>query len=141
MENTNTILNNWINEFTPIIERLREIVKELIPYFIYIGIWTLGISLLWNAVKYIMWHLKKETTRTFDNETIQDTKDEKKQAFMKMLEEAWKEQEEYKNMYKDFEDYVYKHWKYDDWERPLSDEQFERRRQRKKMHPWYENFS
>lgn len=67
MENTNTILNNGIDTFTPLIERLREIVKELIPYFIYIGIWTLGISLIRQAVKYIMWNLKQQTERTIQD--------------------------------------------------------------------------
>ena len=57
MVTTWAVLANGTAEFTPVLERLLEIAKEFVPYFIYIGIGVLGVSLLWRAVKYIMWYL------------------------------------------------------------------------------------
>ena len=51
------ILANGTETFAPVFTRLWEIAQEFVPYFIYIALWALGISLLWRAVKYIMWYL------------------------------------------------------------------------------------
>lgn len=57
MIETGAVLTLWENTFQPVIARLIEIAKEFVPYFIYIAIGVLGVSLLWRAVKYIMWYL------------------------------------------------------------------------------------
>lgn len=57
MVTTGTVLTNGTATFTPVLERLLQIAQEFVPYFIYIAIGVLGVSLLWKAVKYIMWYL------------------------------------------------------------------------------------
>lgn len=57
------ILANGTATFTPVIDRLLEIAQEFVPYLIYIAIWALGVSLLWKAVKFILWYLKGKSTR------------------------------------------------------------------------------
>ena len=57
MITTWAVLANGTAEFTPVLERLLQIAQEFVPYFIYIAIGVLGVSLLWRAVKYIMWYL------------------------------------------------------------------------------------
>lgn len=57
MITTWAVLADGQSTFTPVLERLLEIAQEFVPYFIYIAIGVLGVSLLWKAVKYIMWYL------------------------------------------------------------------------------------
>lgn len=57
MITTGAVLSQGTATFTPVIERLLEIAQEFVPYFIYIALGVLGVSLLWRAVKYIMWYL------------------------------------------------------------------------------------
>lgn len=57
MITTGAVLTEWTATFTPVINRLLEIAQEFVPYFIYIALGVLGVSLLWRAVKYIMWYL------------------------------------------------------------------------------------
>lgn len=54
---TGQVLPQWDATFTPVLQRLLEIAQEFVPYFIGIAIGVLGVSLLWRAVKYIMWYL------------------------------------------------------------------------------------
>ena len=54
---TGTVLPQWTATFEPVLQRLLEIAQEFVPYFIGIAIGVLGVSLLWRAVKYIMWYL------------------------------------------------------------------------------------
>lgn len=58
MVGSGTILANGTATFTPVINRLLEIAQEFVPYFIYIALGALGVSLLWWAVKMIMWYLR-----------------------------------------------------------------------------------
>lgn len=57
MITTGAVLSEGTATFTPVINRLLEIAQEFVPYFIYIALGVLGVSLLWRAVKYIMWYL------------------------------------------------------------------------------------
>lgn len=57
MITTGNVLAQGTATFTPVLERLLAIAQEFVPYFIYIAIGVLGVSLLWRAVKYIMWYL------------------------------------------------------------------------------------
>ena len=57
MITTGAVLTEGTATFTPVINRLLEIAQEFVPYFIYIALGVLGVSLLWRAVKYIMWYL------------------------------------------------------------------------------------
>ena len=63
MVTTGAVLANGTATFTPVLERLLEIAQEFVPYLIYIAIWALGVSLLWKAVKYIMWYLAGRSKR------------------------------------------------------------------------------
>ena len=54
MITTGAVLSEGTATFTPVINRLLEIAQEFVPYFIYIALGVLGVSLLWRAVKYIM---------------------------------------------------------------------------------------
>ena len=63
MVTTWQVLANGTATFTPVLERLLEIAQEFVPYLIYIAIWALWVSLLWKAVKYILWYLKGKSTR------------------------------------------------------------------------------
>ena len=63
MVTTGTVLANGTATFTPVLERLLEIAQEFVPYLIYIAIGALGVSLLWKAVKYIMWYLAGKSKR------------------------------------------------------------------------------
>ena len=47
MVGSGTILTNGTATFTPVINRLLEIAQEFVPYFIYIALGALGVSLLW----------------------------------------------------------------------------------------------
>lgn len=58
-----TILTNGTAEFAPVLTRLFEIAKEFIPYLIYVGIGALSVSLVWKAVKFIMWYLAGKSKR------------------------------------------------------------------------------
>lgn len=57
------ILSDWVTTFAPVFTRLWEIVQEFVPYLIYIALGVLGISLMWRAVKYIMWYLAGRSKR------------------------------------------------------------------------------
>lgn len=57
------ILSQGTATFTPVFTRLWEIAQEFVPYFIYIALGALWISLLWKAVKYIMWYLAGRSKR------------------------------------------------------------------------------
>lgn len=57
------VLANGTATFAPVFTRLWEIVQEFVPYLIYIGLWALGITLMWKAVKYIMWYLAGRSKR------------------------------------------------------------------------------
>lgn len=57
------ILADGTATFAPVFTRLWEIAQEFVPYFIYIALWALGISLLWKAVKYIMGYLAGRSKR------------------------------------------------------------------------------
>lgn len=63
MITTGAVLSQGTATFTPVIERLLEIAQEFVPYFIYIALGVLGVSLLWRAVKYIMWYLAWRSKR------------------------------------------------------------------------------
>lgn len=63
MVTTWAVLSAGTATFTPVLERLLEIAQEFVPYMIYIAIGALGVSLLWRAVKYILWYLKGKSTR------------------------------------------------------------------------------
>ena len=63
MITTGAVLSQGTATFTPVIERLLEIAQEFVPYFIYIALGVLGVSLLWRAVKYIMWYLAGRSKR------------------------------------------------------------------------------
>ena len=63
MITTWTVLSQGTATFTPVLERLLEIAQEFVPYLIYIAIGALGVSLLWKAVKYIMWYLAWRSKR------------------------------------------------------------------------------
>ena len=54
MVTTGAVLTEGTATFTPVLERLLEIAKEFVPYFIYIFIGVLSVSLIWRAVKMIM---------------------------------------------------------------------------------------
>lgn len=49
------IIEWWVSAFSGIIDRLWWIFWEFWPYIIYIAIACLGISLLFKALKYILW--------------------------------------------------------------------------------------
>lgn len=57
------VLADGATTFKPVLDRLFEIAQEFIPYFIYIAGWVLLISLIWKAVKYIMWYLAGRSKR------------------------------------------------------------------------------
>lgn len=63
MIGSGAILANGTGTFTPVINRLLEIAQEFVPYLIYIAIGALWVSLLWKAVKYIMWYLAGRSKR------------------------------------------------------------------------------
>lgn len=63
MVTTWAVLTDGTATFTPVLERLLEIAKEFVPYFIYIAIGVLGVSLIWKAVKYVMWYLAWKSKR------------------------------------------------------------------------------
>lgn len=63
MITTWAVLSQGTATFTPVLERLLEIAQEFVPYLIYIAIGALWVSLLWKAVKYIMWYLASRSKR------------------------------------------------------------------------------
>lgn len=87
-----TIIQWWIDTFTPVISRMLEIAGEFIPYIVYIFIWYLGVILLWNAVKYILWYLKKKS------------REEKNERYRKRRQQ--KSRDEYRNRLIEYA----KHW-------------------------------
>ena len=64
------VLSESTETFTPILERLWEIAKEFVLYFIFISIWILWVILIRNAVKMILNYLKEKTEAVYwRNET------------------------------------------------------------------------
>ena len=59
------ILTTGTETFVPVFNRLREIVKEFVPYLIRIGIGAVGINALREAVRWSMMELENKTKWTF----------------------------------------------------------------------------
>lgn len=51
------IIENGVDNFTPIIDKLQTIAGEVIPYMIYIALACLWITLAYKAIKYIINYL------------------------------------------------------------------------------------
>lgn len=141
------IITNGTNAFTWIFDKLGNITTEFVPYLIYIGIAILGISLSIYAVKYILAYLKMQSEDPFWVKRFQKYEweiyvwtPEEKEERRTVLEEANNERDIEKEMYQDYEDYIYKHWKYKDWDFPTQEERLERIRKRKSEHKEYNYF-
>lgn len=63
MVTTGNVLADGTATFTPVLNRLLEIAQEFVPYLIYIAIGALSVSLLWKAVKFMMWYLAGKSKR------------------------------------------------------------------------------
>lgn len=64
------ILADGVETFTPITERTLSIAQELILYFIFISVWVLGVILIRNVVKMILYELKDKAEAVYwRNET------------------------------------------------------------------------
>ena len=59
------ILINGTDTFVPVFNRLWEIAQELVPYFIFIALWSLAIYFVRWAVKAIMDYLKYKSEWPF----------------------------------------------------------------------------
>lgn len=55
------IIEWWTSNFTPIITKLSNIAGEFIPYMIYIAISCLGVTIVFKALRYILWYLQSKS--------------------------------------------------------------------------------
>lgn len=141
------IIENGTTDFIPIIDKLWNITTEFIPYVLYIWIAILWIEIIIHAVKMIISYLEMNSKDPFNTNRFQKYEwkiyvgtPETKEELRTVLEEANNERNIEKEMYQDYEDYIYKHWKYKDWDFPTQEERLERIRKRKSEHKEYNYF-